>query len=277
VARQIIDKYPHCSIRLLEKQNSGLSDARNIGIREACGEWILPLDSDDMFAPDYMARAVHIIATNPSVNVVTTNEQAFGALPHAWIPNEYTPKRILTENTFIYASLYTKRLWRAVGGYYPGIPWGAEDWNFWITCSKAGIVHKRIYEKLFLYRTHPGTSMRDTMKKHWTEVVAIIHTLHPEVYPAQRLIADHAIIAGAHPDTVAKIDSIISRFPDLAMPYFWRGLIHEQSGNLNLAATMYEKSLALSGQINWQQNLRLIQVKAYGAVSKPEITPGNYY
>ena len=107
-------------ITLLNKKNSGLADARNVGIREAQGSWILPLDSDDMFAHDYMKRAVQIINSNPSINLVTTNELAFGAYPHQWIPNEYTPQLILQQNAFIYASLYKKELWEAVGGYYPG-------------------------------------------------------------------------------------------------------------------------------------------------------------
>lgn len=268
VARELIGRYPGCDIRLLEKPNSGLADARNTGIRDAKGAWILPLDSDDMFAADYMERAVEIIRKNPSVNLVTTNEEAFGATPHEWIPNEYTPQRILRENTFIYASVYKKELWEAAGSYYPGIPWGAEDWNFWIACSGVGIVQKRIPEKLFLYRTHAGTSMRDIMKKHWSEVVAMIHTLHPGLYPAGRLLEDHALIASAHPDTVAKIDAIISQFPDLSMPYFWRGLVHERRGNPDLAHMNYEKSLALSGKDNWQQELRLLQGKAHSSVAR---------
>jgi glycosyltransferase involved in cell wall biosynthesis len=257
VAKQLIVKYTECSIRLVEKANSGLSDARNAGIREAKGIWILPLDSDDMFFPDFIERAIDIIQNNPYVNVVTTNEQAFGAIPHEWIPNEYTPQRILFENTFIYASLFKKDLWKAAGGYYPGIPWGAEDWNFWIACSKAGINHVRIHEKLFLYRTHAGTSMRDIMKKHWAEVVAMIHTLHPDLFSRARIIADHQIISRAHPDTIAKLDSLISKYPDLSMPYFWRGLNHEYSGRLDSARADYQKSVALSGRNNWQQQNRL--------------------
>ncbi|MFZ5906223.1 MAG: glycosyltransferase [Nitrospirota bacterium] len=267
VARALIHQNPGCDIRLLEKPNSGLADARNTGIREARGDWILPLDSDDLFAPDYMKLAVEIILKDPSVNLVTTNEEAFGATPHTWIPNEYTPQRILAENTFIYASVYKKELWEAVGGYYPGIPWGAEDWNFWIACSRAGIVQKRIPEKLFRYRTHPGTSMRNIMKGHWPEVVAMIHTLHPGLYPAQRLMQDHAIISSAHPDTVGRLDSLITRFPDLAMPYFWRGLVHERMGNPDLAQRNYEKSRALSGKDTWQQELCLVRVKALSSVS----------
>jgi glycosyltransferase involved in cell wall biosynthesis len=41
-------QYPQ--MKVIHKKNGGLSDARNTGIRSACGEWIVLLDSDDLFA-----------------------------------------------------------------------------------------------------------------------------------------------------------------------------------------------------------------------------------
>jgi glycosyltransferase involved in cell wall biosynthesis len=257
VAQTLIKKYPDKDIHLIEKENNGLAEARNSGIRIAQGRWILPLDSDDLVATDYIERAVNIIQSNPSINLVTTNEEAFGSHPHEWIPDEYTPELIPYQNSFVYASLYKKELWEAVEGYYPGIPWGAEDWNFWISCSEVGIKHARIPEKLFYYRTHPGMTMRLAMKRHWSQVVAMIHTLHPSLFSREVLVMDHNIIAQSHPETVEKIDSILKRFPKLSMPYFWRGLYFERLDKLDLALTDYEQSLVLSDKDDWQQRLRI--------------------
>ncbi|WP_208346680.1 glycosyltransferase family 2 protein, partial [Aetokthonos hydrillicola] len=38
--------------KLLQKQNGGLSSARNYGIHHACGEYIALLDGDDIYHPD---------------------------------------------------------------------------------------------------------------------------------------------------------------------------------------------------------------------------------
>lgn len=43
-------------MRLMLKKNGGLADARNFGIRFARAEWIFPLDSDDIIAPDFLAK-----------------------------------------------------------------------------------------------------------------------------------------------------------------------------------------------------------------------------
>lgn len=41
-------KYPH--IKVIHKENGGLSDARNAGIRAAKGDYLIFLDSDDYWA-----------------------------------------------------------------------------------------------------------------------------------------------------------------------------------------------------------------------------------
>lgn len=43
-------------IRVIHQKNAGVSAARNAGIHEACGEFLLFTDSDDYVAPDYLER-----------------------------------------------------------------------------------------------------------------------------------------------------------------------------------------------------------------------------
>lgn len=45
-------------IRVIHQQNQGLGGARNTGIREARGEWILLVDSDDWIDPDILEKAL---------------------------------------------------------------------------------------------------------------------------------------------------------------------------------------------------------------------------
>ena len=49
-------------IRVIHKQNGGLSDARNAGIEIAVGSWLMFVDSDDTIAPDTIER-LHQAAT----------------------------------------------------------------------------------------------------------------------------------------------------------------------------------------------------------------------
>ena len=56
VAQQLIAKYPNKIIRLLEKLNGGLADARNAGITISQGIYWLPLDADDALAATFLEK-----------------------------------------------------------------------------------------------------------------------------------------------------------------------------------------------------------------------------
>lgn len=51
-------------IRVIHQENAGLSGARNTGIEEACGEWILFVDSDDEMVPDSVETLYHAAIAN---------------------------------------------------------------------------------------------------------------------------------------------------------------------------------------------------------------------
>lgn len=48
-------------VRLIDKENGGVSTARNIGIEAAVAEWITFIDSDDYVASDYLEKMVSAI------------------------------------------------------------------------------------------------------------------------------------------------------------------------------------------------------------------------
>lgn len=53
-------------IRVIHKENGGLSDARNTGAKQAEGKYLLFLDSDDTIAPDMLAETVSAAETYQS-------------------------------------------------------------------------------------------------------------------------------------------------------------------------------------------------------------------
>lgn len=53
-------------VRLIRKANGGLSSARNAGMLEAVGDYLLFLDSDDLLAPNYLNAVVTTIRREPS-------------------------------------------------------------------------------------------------------------------------------------------------------------------------------------------------------------------
>ena len=57
-------------IKVIHKKNGGLSDARNAGLREATGDYVYFLDSDDTIYPDAIENLVRVVAFQPEVDLV---------------------------------------------------------------------------------------------------------------------------------------------------------------------------------------------------------------
>ena len=59
------------NIKVFERKNEkkGPSSCRNIGIKNAVGDYIIFLDSDDLLAPFCLEQRINVVLENPSVNI----------------------------------------------------------------------------------------------------------------------------------------------------------------------------------------------------------------
>lgn len=65
-----------CNFRVIHKENEGLSDARNIGILNAKGDYIVFLDSDDLLASKALENLEKIISKN-NPDIIISRRAAF--------------------------------------------------------------------------------------------------------------------------------------------------------------------------------------------------------
>ncbi len=129
VIEEIISKYP--TIKSIVIKNSGVSRARNIGIENAEGKYILPLDADDLIEPDYIKLAVEEFQKNPDLLVVTAKGRFFGKETGDWNLEDFSMKKMLHGNVVFCPSIFKKSDWQKVGGFDENMT-HLEDWEFFI-------------------------------------------------------------------------------------------------------------------------------------------------
>lgn len=258
LARKLVQELGRGNLFLLEQDNMGLAEARNTGIRAAKGQWILPLDSDDKIAPDYLKRIAEVSRTEPEIDVVYCNLQMFGAKQDLLVPPAAPTMDLFRQgNVYAYASAFKKDLWERAGHYLPIIPFGCEDYNFWIYCMKAGMKARHLNETLFYYRRPQGATMVDDVNEHYQEVMACVHTCHPDVFDPLLLLQDHEVLAAMNVKTCERIERTIRQFPQHGQPYLWRGLKSEQEGKWQEALHDFGKAAERAAPGDWQPFFRL--------------------
>jgi len=57
-------------VQLINKENSGVSDTRNLGMSMAKGEYIALLDADDLWLPSYLEKKVHFLDNHKDISYV---------------------------------------------------------------------------------------------------------------------------------------------------------------------------------------------------------------
>jgi|SRR5581483_5703357 len=168
IVEAMAEKYPQ--IRMVQQPNQGVAIARNRGIAEAGGEFIAPIDADDIWFPDAVQKLVHCLrSSDPSVGVaygwsVTLDENSLldGGLRCSKIAGDVLGTLICHNFLGNASATMIRRLClEKVGGYDPHFrtesAQGCEDWDLYVRLAE----HCRfavVPEFLFGYR-RPRSSM----------------------------------------------------------------------------------------------------------------------
>jgi glycosyltransferase involved in cell wall biosynthesis len=153
--------------KYFKKENGGLATARNFGIEQANGKYILPLDSDNKIRPDYAKTAIDLMEGDNTIGVVYGDAQYFGDKTGIWKVGEFDFESLLLRNYIDACAVFRKSLWETTEGYDCLMPYqGNEDWDLWIKFRLNNAVFFYLEQITFDYRV-----TKDSMISRFNETM----------------------------------------------------------------------------------------------------------
>lgn len=139
-------------VTVLRQENRGVSAARNAGMTAARGEFLLPLDGDDLLEPSYLAVTVPVLRDEPRLAIVSTRAEYFGDRTGPMILPDVSLPWMVAENSIHNSSLFRRADFLRLGGYDEELRRGFEDHEWWarvlLHCGEARLLD----DVLFRYR-----------------------------------------------------------------------------------------------------------------------------
>jgi glycosyltransferase involved in cell wall biosynthesis len=154
-------------VKVVYKENGGPSSARNEAFKHSSGDFILPLDSDDMIQPDYIKSCVNILSRNKNISPVYCDTHHVGQIQGVEQRPEWSKERLIQGPFIVNCSMFHRDAFEKVNGYDESLI-GWEDYDMWIRMMKIGYEGRRVPKPLFIYFHHEkdGTVSTEANKNH---------------------------------------------------------------------------------------------------------------
>lgn len=166
--------YESKGVKVINQVNKGLSSARNALIMNMTGDYLLPLDSDDILKENAVERILSVIGET-GADIVAPSFKTFGVSNEQVILMQNpTVEDFKTANRIGYFSAIKKEALLEVGGYSPRMYWGYEDFAIWIDLLKRGKKLVTIPEVLVLYRTKQRSMIHIALEHHDELITQIV-------------------------------------------------------------------------------------------------------
>lgn len=181
----LLSKLNHEGYTIIHQENKGPAAARNTGIRQSRGEYILFLDSDNKIRAAYIDKGIEILKTYNDVGVVYGNPSFFGDSDQPRFTTEkFDMYKMLRTNYIDICTVVRRKAWEEVGGLDENrLLMGHEDWEFWINTASKGWKFHYVDEVMFEYRLRSNSLiMQSSETDNVSQLVRYVHQKHLDTY-----------------------------------------------------------------------------------------------
>lgn len=171
-SREVMESYSDERIRCFFcEQNAGPARARNIGLKNATGQYIAFLDADDFWRPDKLQKQLEFMEKNKypfsftSYEFADENARGSGVIAHA--PHKVDYKEILKSSTIAPSTAILDRNKIDTSLIYMPEDVRLEDAATWMQILKTGTYAYGLDEVLTIYCRHKGAYSGNKLDAVW--------------------------------------------------------------------------------------------------------------
>ncbi|KOP66247.1 hypothetical protein AMS62_14080 [Bacillus sp. FJAT-18019] len=162
ISLEVLDKFRdrEPKIKIIDIENKGLANARNVGASHAGGEFIAFLDADDLIEPEFYPRAIQLLQTYPNISFVYSWLQYFENSSNIWPTFNTEFPYLLASNMLAAFVVVRKDDFVRFGSNKLQMEYGMEDYEGWVSMCASGCLGVSIPEPLVKYRVRSASMSR---------------------------------------------------------------------------------------------------------------------
>jgi GT2 family glycosyltransferase len=139
--------------------NEGISGASNQALALAGGEFVAPLDHDDVLAPDALYEVVKCLNRDPALDLIYTDQDVIGSdgtRRHPFFKPDWSPDLLLSMNYVTHFCVYRRDLVERAGGYRKGLE-GSQDYDLLLRTTELTTRIAHIAKPLYSWGQAPSS------------------------------------------------------------------------------------------------------------------------
>lgn len=179
----LINQFPG-EKKVISQQNTDVSQARNVGIQNADGQFIAFLDQDDVWENAKLEKQVHAFRENPDTDLVFTDSFKFndkGDRRHPRDKHEIASRlndqnlfsTLVRKNILMPSAVMIKKESIEKAGLFDSSFKTCGDYEMWLRMAAMGMKFKYLPEPLALYRQHAENTYKKSEIMHEDRLKAL--------------------------------------------------------------------------------------------------------